>query len=873
MGESPFQRAYRRHLRVDPAPDVEDELEFHIVTRTEALVREGVAPAEARARAEREFGDVARIRKELHEMARRRLRREGRVRSWEALGQDLRFAVRSLAKTPGFAAVVVLTLALGIGANTAMFSVIDAVLLEPLPYPGADRIVTLSTSFGRTGATQRLVSIANFRDWRDQSSSFEAMSTYRGGEYPVTAGAAAEYARTATVAAGFFRVFGVEPLLGRTFMPEETTPGSRAVVISHAYWQSRFAGDAGVLERTLLVGDDPWPIVGVMPPGFRFPRETDLWLPQMTTSTSRTGHNFFAVARLAPDVSLDQAQAELAAIAARLERVYPETNTDRGVVATRLQDDLAGDVRLTLYLLWGVVGVVLLIACANTATLLLGRASARAREMAVRASLGAGRLRIVHQLMTEGLVLALLAGTCGILLAHWGVKAFAAVAPAEAVRGADVGIDGGVLAFTLGISLVTSVLFGLVPSLHASRVDLTVAIKEGGERAARDGRIVDTRGVLLASEIALAVVLLTGAGLLTKTLVALHGVELGFRPANVLVMKATGPRSFFDEALERIRDLPGAVAVGATSTPPTELSNAGSGYHYADRLPEERDRSNAPSTWLTIVTPGTFSALGTPVISGRDFNETDGPEGPLVAIVNEALVEESFAGRNPIGMTIFCPFDSDEGMTIIGVVGDVRQRDPAVAPTPECYMPFTQHAYNNSTLYVLVRTAGEPAELAGPARRVAAEISPYVAVSFTTMDATIATRLQDRAFRAALFGLFAALAVCLSMIGVYGVTAYAVERRSYEIGLRVALGASRGSVLRLVQRRGLLLAAVGLGAGMVLAAAATRLLSTALFGVRPVDGPVYLAVAVLLGAATLTAGYVPARRAAVVDPVDVLTAS
>ena len=796
------------------------------------------------------------------------------------LVRDLGYAGRAFRRSPGFAAFAVLVMALGIGANTAVFSVVNGVLLKPLPYPGADRIVTLSTAELALGRNNPLVTIANYRDWRDQSSSFEAMATYRGGELPVSPGATAEYGQASIVDDDFFRIFAVQPLIGRTFAAEEVAPGSDqpAALISHEYWQSRYGGDPRVLERTLRVDTEPWPIVGVMPPGFDFPRGVDIWLSERTTSTSRTAHNRFAVGRLKPDVSLEQAQTELTAIAAGLAQQYPESNEGRGVVAARLHDQIVGAVRPTLYLLWGVVGVVLLIACANTATLLLGKATARTREVAVRAALGASRRRIIRQLIAESLLLALVAGTSGMVLAYWATKALVALTPADVVRFAETGIDGSVLAFTLAVSLATSLLFGLVPALHASRVDLTETIKEGATRSVTDRRMVSTRGMLVVAEIALAVVLLTAAGLLVKSLVALRNVELGFQPENVLVMKATGMSSslrennvFFRDVLSRIAAVPGVVAVGAMSSPPGDLSNSGSGTYFIDRIPETRDRANDPFTYFSIVAPGTFAALGIPLKSGRDFDESDIVDAPMVAIVNEALVQRSLGGgENPIGRTIYCNFDVDAPMTIVGVVGDVRQRGPGDEPVADCYMPYRQHSYNTSTLYVVARTAGDPAALAPTLRRVTADVSPTVPVSFTTMEAIVSERVEDPRFRALLLAAFAGLAVCLAMAGVYGVMAYSVEQRSNEIGLRMALGASKNSVLRLILGQGLVLAVVGLALGLMASVAATRLLTTMLFEVQPVDAQVYLGVAMLLGAVTLVAGYLPARRAAVLDPVEVI---
>jgi len=615
-----------------------------------------------------------------------------------------------------------------------------------------------------------------------------------------------------------------------------------------------------------------------MPPGFQFPSRTDLWRPLATTSTSRTSHSLFAVGRIRAGVALPSAQTELNTIAARLEQQYPASNIKRGVIATRLQDELVGDVRRTLYLLWGAVAVVLLIACANTTTLLLGKATSRTREVAVRTALGASRSRIMRQLITESLALALAAGVLGTLLASWGARLLVSLTPAAIVRASDTSVDPWVLGFTLLVTVAISVLVGLAPALHVSRVDLTDAVKHGGTRSVIGGAVARTRGVLVGSQIALAVVLLTGAGLLVKSLMALHDVDLGFHPENVLVARATGVRSaaentkFFEVATARMTALPGVVAAGATSIPPGELSLAGSGAFFPDRVPERRDRTTESRAWFSIVTPNAFAALGIPVKSGRDFSASDTAQSPLVVIVNEALARQAFGGESPIGRSLICTFDRKEPMTIVGVVGDVRQRDPAIAPEPQCYMPYTQHAYNGATLYMVIRTAGDPNALADTVRRVSSEISPEIPLSFTTLEALMAKPVDAPRFRAVLFALFAAVAVCLATAGIYGLMAFAVEQRSQEIALRMALGAERNAVLRLMLRRALVIALGGLVVGLVAAAALTRLLGTMLFEVKPFDPHVYLVVSILLSLVALLAGYLPARRAAALDPAEVLRA-
>lgn len=863
--------AFRSLIRRRAAErELADEMRHHLELEIQAQQKAGLSPEEARFAALRAMGAIEKSKDECRDQ------RTGHIGA--QFLSDLRYAGRALRRGPGFAVLAIMIMAIGIGANTAVFSVINGVLLKALPYSGADRIVAVRTTAVTTGQINPLVTLANFWDWRAQSSSFEAMATYRGGEAPVTPGDTAEFARHANVDVELFRVFGIDAIMGRTFTPEEGMPGANQPValISHAYWLSRYGGDRAILQRSIRVGSSVRQIVGVMPPGFQFPNRTDVWTPQTTRTASRTSHSFLAVARVKSGVSLETAQTELNGIAARLAQQYPDSNEGRGVSVARLQDQMVGDVRLTLYLMWAAVGVVLLIACANTATLLLSKATARTREIAVRTALGASRRRIIRQLATESLLLAIVAGALGIALAYWGLRALLALVPADIVRLTDTGIHGDVLGFTLVVSMVTSVMFGLVPALHASRIDLADAVRNGGSRTVAGGRTVRTRAFLVVAEVALAVVLLTGAGLLVKSLVRLQHVELGFQPENVLVMKATGVRSlpennaFFARLLPQVAALPGVLAVGATSVPPGDLALSGDGAYHIDRIPEVRDRNAEPQALFTIVTPGAFAAMGMPLKRGRDFDESDTEDRPLVAIVNEALVRKSLGDRDPIGRTIFCSWDKKDGMTIVGVVGDARQRNPGLEPMPDCYMPYLQHAYNSNTLNVVARTAVDPMTLAATMRRAAADVAPEVPVSFTTMDATWSKRLEEPRFRALLFVILAGVAVCLAIAGVYGVVRHAVGQRSREIGLRVALGASRASVVRMILREGLILAAVGAGLGLAASAVATRFIQTMLFEVHPLDAQVYVGVGALLGFVALLASYFPARRAAGLDPVQVL---
>lgn len=867
-------RSIFRRSRVEL--ELDEEFQDHLRREIDEGLRNGLSPEEARYAALRAMGATAKSKEESRDMR--------RVNFIDDLFRDLRYAGRSMRRSPGFAALAVLIMSLGIGANTAVFSVVNAVLLKPLAYRDPDRIVTLSGASTTNPRASKQIRNLDFQEWREQSASFEAMAYYRSDETSVMPGSTAEYAQVAIVSRDFFRVFAVEPILGRTFTSEDMVAGSGGALLGHAYWQSRFGGDPDVLGKTVRMFGRAVSIRGVLPPDFQFPGRTDVWAPipeARVTAENRSGRNFLAIGRLKAGVALEQAQAEMTSIALRVEEQYPQASKSRTVAVARMRDEMVGDVRLTLYLLLGAVSVVLLIACANTATLLLGKATARTREVAVRAALGASRRRIMRQLITESILLAFLAGASGLLLAYWGSAALVALAPANLPRLAETGMDRWVLGFTFGISVTTSLLFGLVPALYASKVDLNEALKQG-TRSVTGGGLVRMRGALVVAEIALAVVLLSGAGVLIKSFVALQKVPLGFRPENVLVMRATVPRrnapeeiqranQFFKDVLSETASLPGVLATGATMAPPgNPESTSSSGSYFVDRMPEQPDFSAAPSAVLSIVAPGTFAALGIPLKSGRDFNDGDTFDAPFVAVVNEALVRRSHPGENLLGRTIFCSFDTRRGMTIVGVVGDARQYGPAQESRPECYMPYQQHQYNGSTLSVLVRTAGDPTALAEGMRRLARDKSPGVPVKFTTMEARISENVATPRFRSLLFGLFAGLAVCLAMAGVYGVMAYAVSQRSNEIGLRMALGASTGSVLRLMLGQGLVLAGLGLAVGLAAAVASTRLLTSMLFEVKPNDPVVYLAVAVLLCAVTLIASYVPARRAAKIDPLTAL---
>jgi predicted permease len=704
------------------------------------------------------------------------------------------------------------------------------------------------------------------------------MAYYRSSDEPTIAGSSAEFVHVARVSPEFFQVLSLAPVLGRLLTVEdEKADDSGPLLISYSYWQSHFGGNTNVLGRTLRVGGGVQTIVGVLPPRFHFPDHSDVWrtADAVDRTLPRTSLSFLAIGRLKRDVNLEQAQAQLTSIAARLAHQYPDSNKGRTVAATGMRDDMVGDVRLTLYLLLGAVGLVMLIACANVATLLLTKATGRTREIAIRAAVGAGQGRIIRQLITESLLLALVAGGVGLMMAWLGSKALIALAPSDVPRLSEAGIDGRVLAFTFGISMLCSLLFGLVPALYASRVDLNEALKQGGARTVVGGGASRLRGAFVIAEIAFSVILLAGAGLLIKSFVALNNVALGFRPERLLLMKTSLPvsgpnaephaRRFFKQLVSEVSSLPGVSAAGATMGPPGDVESAG-GY-WIDHLPE-RPNSNGEDAVFSVVTPGTFSTLDIPLKRGRDFGDSDSASAPFTVVINETLARRAFPGQDPIGRILFAGFDSDKPMKIIGIVGDVRQWGPAHKPDAEIYMPYDQHVSGAGTnLTVVVRTATAPEALISTLRHTVHELSADVPVRFTTMEASLYEEVATPRFRTLLLGIFAALSLCLAITGVYGVTAYIVGQRSNEIGLRMAMGATPGRVLRLVLSDGIALAGTGIALGFIGSLAGTRLIRSMLFEVTPTDPLTYAAVTLILGAVVLAACYLPARRAANVDPL------
>ena len=801
----------------------------------------------------------------------------------ETLLQDVRYAIRSLLRQPSFALTAILTLALGIGATTAMFSVLNAVILRPLAFEDADRIVALQNSWVRTGPTQQ-ISAPDFHDWQARSRSFEAMGYYAGGQLSVTIDKAADYALAFRVTPGFFPTLRARAALGRLLTDEEQAEGGPlAIVLTHDYWRRQFNSDPRVVGKTIKFDDRIFTISGVLEPGIRFPARADFYYPAwVEPETQRSAHNYRAVGRLAEGVTLEQARGEMATISAQLAAEYPSSNEGKVATLVPLKELLVGDMRQTLYVLFGAVAVVLLIACANVANLLLARATVRSREMVVRAAVGASRARLVRQLLTESALLGLVAGLLGVWFARFGVLALTALAPLTFPRLGEVRVDAFALGFALLVALGASILFGLAPALHVSRVRLSEGLRQGGKGASVGARTGMARSAFVVAEVALAVVLVTGAGLLGRSLAALTTVDMGFDPEGLAVVgtvvpvkaleEASRATAFYRQLLGDVRRMPGVAAAGAVRSLPTQAASHG-GYFIEGGADPDRPLSVTPTAVLNVISEGYFGTLGVPVGRGRDFTESDDAGAPMVAIINEALARASFGEVDPLGRRIQCGLDSREFMTIVGVVGDVRTDGPDTPAQPEIYMPFEQHPGPSTALSLVLRgSSGNPLALAEPIRRRIASLNADVPMKITTMESTLETAAATPRFRTFLVVAFAAIALVLALAGIYGVMAYSVSQRVPELGVRIALGATPGNILRLVIGHGARLAAIGLVLGVGLALASGRLLEGMLFNVTARDPWSFAAVAVTVALACLAACYIPGRRALRVDPMSALRA-
>lgn len=795
------------------------------------------------------------------------------------LWQDLRYGARTLLKHPGFSIVAVLTLALGIGANSAIFSVINGVLLKPLPFKEPENVVKLWESMAN--GFQGTASVPNLKDWREQNTVFTQIAAYQFQNFGLQSKEAPERVRAATVSPEFFDVIGVQPQLGRVIAEGEDVDGKhRVALLSHQLWQEKFAGDSQITGKTILLGGENFTVIGVMPTGFRYPsRTTDLWVPLVIpeqAKTRRGSHWLFAVARLKPGVSQQQAQDQMKTIAGRLEQQYPNNQTGRSVLLLQVQEEMIRGIRPALLVLLVAVGFVLLISCTNVANLLLARAATRRREIAIRLALGAGRLRLLRQLLTESALLSLLGGSLGLLLAYWGIQALVKLAAGILPRAADVTLDVRVMAFTIGLSLLTGLFFGLAPALQATRADLQHDLKEGSAAAGNQHRGW-LRSLLVAGEVAAALVLLIGASLLIKSFSRLQQTESGLRPDNVLTAGISLPDAkystaesitqFHQQVLDKVSSLPGVQSAGIISKLPLQDWGYNGDVQIEGQAPPPPG-SREQYVEFRAVSPDYFRTLGIPLIVGRMLDDRDQPNSALVVNVNQTFVRALMNNRaDVVGKSVTL---GNRKFQIAGIVGDVRQSGLTQESRPEMYWSYPQSPDTGliSDVALVVRATSNSTALTTAVRNAVLSVDPAQPIhNVKTMEEVIADSVSDRRLNTILLSLFAFIALTLALIGVYSVMSYLVAQNTREIGIRIALGAQVPDVLRLVIGQGLLLAGSGLGIGIALSFALTRLMTGLLFGVTASDPAVFVIAPVILIIVALLACLIPAWRATKVDPI------
>src|SRR4051812_6046648 len=796
---------------------------------------------------------------------------------------DIRYGVRMLLKHKGFTAVAVIALALGIGANTAIFSLVNGVLLRPLPFPNAESIIYIEGKNPAAGITDSNISFLDFTDWSQQTDLFASTAAYWTGTANFGAdGAEPERVPRAGVTTGFFSVLGVQPVLGRTFVPEDDKGWPQTVaLISHGLWKRRFGSDPAIIGRQVQMSSFPLTIIGVMPPGFEYPEQTQVWVPTAVNLRDEPRDNrvWSAIARLNNSIDLKQAQSRLSAVNAQLGKQFHETNKGWDVLISPLHERLVREVKPSLLALLGAVGFVLLIACANVANLLLARSAARQKEMAIRGAMGASRTRVLRQMLTESILLSAIGGAAGLVLSIWLTDLLMSMLPEGAPRLEQIGIDYRVLTFALGVSALTGILFGIVPALQASKLDVTSALKEGG-RSGEGHRRTSARSLLLIGEVALSVVLLVGAGLMIKSFLRLQEIRPGFNAHNVLItnLALQGPKykddqacvQFFRQLIERLDAVPGVQAAGGSVNLPLNASGYGIGRGF---IPEGRPLTvdENRDAMFSAITGDYFRALQIPLLSGRTFELRDNADGPKVVIINETIAKRHFgSATEAIGKRLSIWRDEKFMREIVGVVGDTKTGSLTGEGGAQIYVPNAQARENFMGL--VIRTAGDPAAFATTLRReVQALDKDQPIYNVRTMDDVVMNSLGTRRVSMQLFSVFAMAALVLAAIGIYGVMAYTVTQRTQEIGIRMALGAQRSDVLGLVVRQGMTLAAIGVVAGLAGAFALTRVMASLLFNVQPNDPATYLAISFLLIAVAFLACYLPARRAAKLDPVIALS--
>jgi putative ABC transport system permease protein len=809
----------------------------------------------------------------------------------ENLIQDIRYGIRMLVKSPSVSIVATIALALGIGANTAIFSVVNAVLLRPLPFPDSDSLMAVFESDPTRGQLRGSYSYPNYFDLRDQNQSFENLACYHSSDFIFTGSSEPARVQGSIVTANVFSVLGAKPILGRTFLADEDKPSStgRSVVLSQDFFQRYFNSDPGLINQTITLDGVKYTVVGVMPRSFQFPIQNDpveLWATiavdaegESPMTNQRGAHFLRLIGRLKPGVKREQAQADVNTIGSRLEQQYPDTNTHKGIAIESALIAIVGDVRPALLILLGAVACVLLIACANVANLLLARATSRHKEMAIRSALGANRFRVIRQLLTESVLLSIVGGAVGLLLAVWWSDLLVALGKEDIPRAVQIGLDWRVLGFTAGVSLLTGLIFGLVPALHASKTELTESLKEGGRSGNSGARRNVMRSALVVSELAIAVVLLIGAGLLIQSLWRLQKVDSGFQPHNVLTFNITLPvkykeeqqSQYFQQLRTKLQSLPGVESASAGLPLPLSGDRFSISFEIDGRPVAKKDE---PSADVFVTDVGYFGTMGIPILKGRDFNEFDQHKSAQVVIVTDQFAKQFFPGEDPIGKRIkpgISTFDNEKSAMreIIGVVGDIRNQSLSTPTKPAYYLPETQTPLNQLTM--VLRTTGDPHALVTAAGKEVAALDKDIPVfGVKTMDEYLSASVAAPRFNTTLLSIFAIVALVLTIVGLYGVMSYSVAQRTNEIGIRLALGAQTGDVIALIVKQGLMLVLLGLAIGLPAAFALTRLISSLLFGVTTKDPLTFIGAAVVLSVVGLLACYIPALRATRVDPMEAL---
>ncbi len=866
-----FKKRLRSYFRGSVVErELDDELRFHLDQHVRELIERGVAPRDARTAALQAFGGVEQVKESVRDTWHIRLVRD--------LAQDLRYAARTLRQAPTFTIVAALTIALGVGATTAIFSVVDGVLLKPLNFPESERVVRLLTHWTKTGSNGGNLAGGDLVEVRDHAGVFQAFSRFNGDETAVRIADRTELVGTWSVNTQFFHVFGVQPAAGRWFRKDDV---SKAAVTSLGLATQRFGSARAALGRTVVVDTTVYQIVGVMPAGFHFPQLAEIWLAasDQPGNMNHSGHNYPVVARLARGVTRETADAAMATVSRRLAQSFHDSNKDKTLIAMPLQEYLVGPTRSTLYLLLGAVALLFLIACANVANLLLARATVRSREMALRAALGADRWRIVRQLVVESLLLAAIGGTAGLALAYLGTSSLVRLAPIDLPRLDEIGVDRTVLAFSAMISMVSSLVFGLVPAWQASKVDLRERLVVGGTHGSIGATSNRVRNGLAVGEIALAVVLAVGGGVLFRSFIALSTTDLGYRTTNVMLVKANAPTADgipaarktvarYERLFPALASIPGVESVSATVGWPMGMYLANGSFAVEGRHTFAPGQ-DLPYANFRLASPGYFKTMGIPLKRGRDFTDRDGYHDPFVVIVSEALVREVFPNQDPLGHRIQCGYDSMNYMTVVGVVGDIRE-NPGTAPAGELFMPVAQHPLPATQVALVIRSAVPPSALVESVRDRIRKSDPEVATKFTGLAALAADSVSASRFRTWLVGTFAGLALLLAVAGVYGLLTYLTAQRTPELGVRMALGAGRGRVIGLVLSRAAMIAAAGLGVGVVLSLFSSRALTTMVFGLEAVDPLTYVVVPGVIFVITIAAAAVPAWRASRIDPLSVL---